>query len=168
MPLPARTGPKVRSLGLTLTCPGIAVSVLKSKQNADGMRCIIYGLQSCMLFLSVPQRTWLWLNVALSSFCSAQNLAHTGQVSIGSNMWSIGSDQKQEKLLSKAKLGINPPYSHAPLQRGGVKREVLYSLVPTESKETKSFPLPSLGKSKNQSLYTKGILIFLQFLLQKK
>lgn len=41
------------------------------------------------------------------------------------------------------------------LQRGGVETEVLYSLVPAESKETKSFPLPSLGKSKNRSLYTK-------------
>lgn len=57
MPLPARTGPEVRSLGLTLACPGIAYSVLERRQNADDMRCIIYGLQSCMLFLSAPQRT---------------------------------------------------------------------------------------------------------------
>ena len=27
-------------------CPGIVASVLKSSQNADDLRCIIYGLQS--------------------------------------------------------------------------------------------------------------------------
>lgn len=53
------------------------------------------------------------------------------------------------------------------LQRVGVEREALYSPVPTESKVTTGSPLPLLGKSKTQSLYTKGILIFLQFLTQK-
>lgn len=142
MPLPARSGPEVRSLGLRLTCPGIVVSVLKSKQDADDTRCIIYGLQSCMLFLSVPQKTWLWLNVGLSSFCSAQRLTHTGQVGICSNMWSIGLYQKHEKLLSKVKLGTNQPLSHAPpSEKGSRKRSTVFS-CPYWEKRNKEFSSP--------------------------
>lgn len=138
MPLPVWVGSGVRSPGLTLTCPRIAaVSVLQISPNADDIRCI---LQSCMLFLSLSQRTWLQLNARLFSS------QHKASLTLSKWAFAATCDHlvriSNRRSCSKVKLGINQPLPGPLLQRRAVEREVLYSLVSTESKVSKSPPLP--------------------------